>query len=199
MAQAQLNGRLLDDGGLACEVRFEYGVGGFTDFTPWKSAAVGDTFLELLTDLLNKTLYQFRAAARNSLGTSYGSTLYFKTPVALPIITVQDATLILAGSATINGTLVDDGGEGTEPCSLRFEYGATIGYGEYTDWDYPNYSAATLAERIRELASDGVFHYRLQAKNSVGLVSSPDKVFRTMNADEYKSTAMDPVYQLILT
>ena len=195
MAQATLNGALTDDGGLSCEVRFEYGIGAFTEATNWKSAVVGVDFYEIVVGLDPNTLYQFRAAARNSVGTSYGATLTFMTPVALAVVVANTPTDVLVASAILNGTLVNDGGES---CHIRLQFGATVDYGVDTEWEYPRYSLDTLSQAISELASNTLIHFRAQAKNSRGLVSSADMVFRTLNADRYPSTGMDPAHQLIL-
>jgi len=81
MAQATLNGLLVDDGGEPCSVRFEYGntvAYGLT--TPWQIGMVaGDTFSAIITDLGSNTVIHFRAVARNSFGTVYGSDMVFTT------------------------------------------------------------------------------------------------------------------------
>ena len=46
MASAQLNGTLTDDGGLVCDVRFEWGITiGMGNYTDWVAGLVtGNTF-----------------------------------------------------------------------------------------------------------------------------------------------------------
>lgn len=195
MAQAQLNGTLIDDGGLVCSCYFEYGVGAFTETTAAQNCRTGDTFHQIVFNLLGGTTYQFRAVAANAAGTSYGSTLYFTTPVAMAIVLATAATNVLVASAVLNCTLVDDGGE---PCKMRFQYGTTVGYGMETDWDYPHSTGATLAEAIVELASGMVFHFRAQAQNGRGIVSSPDITFATLNADEHPCIGIDPALMQLI-
>lgn len=79
--QATLHGTLTDDGGEACEVRFQYGktVGYGTD-TTWQPGKVStDTFQQLITGLDPDQLYHFRAQAKNTQGTTSGSDTEFTT------------------------------------------------------------------------------------------------------------------------
>lgn len=75
MAQATLNGQLIDDGGLVCDVRFEWGTS--TDYgmeTPWVGGyTAGMTFSYTIYGLASAMPYHFRAVARNRNGVSYGN------------------------------------------------------------------------------------------------------------------------------
>ena len=78
---ATLNGTLTDDGGEACDVRFQYGptVAYGTDMA-WQSGKVtGNTFSADISGLKKATTYHFRAQARNSKGTSDGLDATFFT------------------------------------------------------------------------------------------------------------------------
>ena len=84
--QATLHGTLTDDGGEACEVRFQYGktVGYGTD-TEWQPGKVStDTFEQLITGLDPDQLYHFRAQAKNAAGTSSASDAEFTTSILPP-------------------------------------------------------------------------------------------------------------------
>ena len=81
MAQATLNGQLVDDGGETCDVRFEWG--GSTNYgmeTAWQGGlTAGDTFSATITGLGEGSAYHFRAVAKNSRGLFYGNDLTFST------------------------------------------------------------------------------------------------------------------------
>lgn len=100
MAQATLNGLLTDDGGEACDVWFEYGTDtGYGTSTSVQSGFItGQSFSAVVTGLLPGTVYHYRAAARNSYGTSYGSDMSFVTPaLVLPAtgFTFEDPCLTI--------------------------------------------------------------------------------------------------------
>jgi uncharacterized protein (TIGR02145 family) len=66
-------------------------------------------FVSYMTNLLPGTEYYFRAYATNSAGTGYGPEDHFKTK-AKPTVTTGMISAIAATSATIGGTVIDDGG-----------------------------------------------------------------------------------------
>ncbi len=81
MSQATLNGQLVDDGGLTCEVRFQWGASASYGMeTPWQGGFTsGDTFSATIYNLGEGRLYHFRAQARNSRGLSNGQDMVFVT------------------------------------------------------------------------------------------------------------------------
>jgi hypothetical protein len=97
MARATLNGQLVDDGGLVCEVRFEWGASTAYGFeTPWVGGYTsGITFSYTLYNLAEGVPYHYRAVARNRNGVSYGNDQVFHTPVerGIPVM-MDDATLV---------------------------------------------------------------------------------------------------------
>lgn len=97
MAQATLNGQIIDDGGLTCDARFEWGTTkAYGLITPWQGGfTTGSTFSATIYNLGEGVLYHFRAVARNSIGISYGQDMSFVTLVApgIPVI-IDDAALL---------------------------------------------------------------------------------------------------------
>lgn len=75
---AKLNGSLKASGGLACQVRFQWGEEALDNSTPWVTEAVGD-FEYNLIGLTPGTTYYFRAQATNAKGTVSGTALVFDT------------------------------------------------------------------------------------------------------------------------
>jgi len=79
---ATLHGSITDDGGEACQYRFEYGTssGNYTTDTGWTgSKTTGQSFYENITGLGKGTKYYFRAQAKNSAGTANGLGFDFLT------------------------------------------------------------------------------------------------------------------------
>jgi uncharacterized protein (TIGR02145 family) len=70
------------------------------------------TFVSLITGLTQSTIYHVRAYATNSVGTAYGADIQFvtTTPVVLPTVTTQAASLISYTTATGNGNITSSGG-----------------------------------------------------------------------------------------
>jgi len=91
MAQATLNGTLIDDGGQACDCGFEWGeTTAYGNTTPTESKTTGQTFSQVITGLSVSTLYYFRAIATNGAGTSYGEAQYFVTLSPRTTVAVKD-------------------------------------------------------------------------------------------------------------
>jgi hypothetical protein len=79
---ATLNGSVADDGGEACEYRFQYGTapGVYSVNTTWTgSKTTGQSFDIALTSLSEGTKYYYRAQLKNSGGTGSGSELSLLT------------------------------------------------------------------------------------------------------------------------
>jgi hypothetical protein len=96
---ATLNGGLDDDGGMACNCGFQYGLTiGYGSTTPTQSKTTGQLFSQAITGLSPGTLYHFRALATNTAGTSYGADKFFVTDspalTAVCILTLELASIL---------------------------------------------------------------------------------------------------------
>jgi len=81
---ATLNGILDHDGGEACECGFEWGLDtGYGVLTPTESKTIGESFSQTIGGLQPGTTYHFRAFARNSFGTGYGTDRSFTTALVI--------------------------------------------------------------------------------------------------------------------
>lgn len=82
---ATLNGILANDGGEACQVRFQYGLtNAYGTNTEWQSGKVtGNKFEQEIGGLTPNTPYHFRAQALNSAGTGNGADKTFTTKEAV--------------------------------------------------------------------------------------------------------------------
>jgi hypothetical protein len=96
MAQAILNGQLVDDAGLVCEVKFDWGTSRDYGFeTPWQGGfTTGMLFNYTIYNLAEGMPYHFRAVARNRNGISYGNDMVFSTLVSMGIPVMMDDAVL---------------------------------------------------------------------------------------------------------
>lgn len=110
---ARVGGRVTDNGGAEITDR---GVYWGTSENPEESGTklscgTGDgAFYEDLTGLVSGSKYYVTAYAINSAGTSYGNVTFFTTQISLPTVTTSSVTEYTSTSATIGGSVTDDGG-----------------------------------------------------------------------------------------
>ncbi len=182
MGNAVLNGTLLDDGGLACEIRFQYGVTtALGTTTPWIAGAVSiASFSQLVTGLPGNTNYFFRAEARNAIGTSVGAIRTFiTTRHSIDLVSVEalPATLITDHGATLNGVVVNDGGQAG---AVRFEYGLSTDYGMVSPWQRGFASGDAFNASLLDLGEGMAYHFRAELQGSPS-VKSRDLTFTTLS------------------
>jgi len=105
--QATLRGTLTSDGGVACEVRFQWGttVGYGTDSGWQPGYTTGMNFDTFITDLTVGETYHFRAQAKNAGGTTDGADKQFTTKFTPPV----DFTCKAISSNTITSEWVKAG------------------------------------------------------------------------------------------
>ena len=70
------------------------------------------------------------------------------------------ATLITDYHATLNGMLIQDGGE---VCKVMFEWGGSTEYGEETGWQGNMSTGSTFSAVIEGLIPGGLYHFRAVA------------------------------------
>lgn len=135
---ATLNGSLVYDTGEDCEYSFLYGFSSTTVTipTPWSGSGdtknTGDTFSSTLTGIdYGETVY-FKARCKNAGSVGYGSVMTFTTLVGAASVSTQYATDVSTSTASLEGYLVEDGGES---CEVSFQWGTT---GECWGWTESN-------------------------------------------------------------
>ncbi len=178
---ATLNGMLDDDGGEACACGFEWGeTDAYGNTTPTQSRTSGESFPQAITGLTPGITYHFRAFATNSAGTGYGSDRTFTTK-NVPAVRTCGVTNIELDSAVLIGELTDDGGEA---CEVSFEWGLTTLYGNVSTWQGGKHTGDAFWQIIASLEPDITYHFRAQARNSVGAASGTDMSFKTLTRPE---------------
>lgn len=93
-----------------------------------------------------------------------------------PICNTQAASAIQENAAILHGIVADDGGE---PVQYRFQYGPTTGYGTDTTWTGSVQSTENFNEVISGLATDTLYHFQGQVRNSAGTANCGDLTFTT--------------------
>ena len=98
--------------------------------------------------------------------------------VSLPTVTTDNATLVEETTATLNGTITDDGGEA---CQYQFEYDTDSGepYNYSTGWTGSKTTGQSFSADITSLSQGTSYYFRAQAKNSAGTSSDPELTFLT--------------------
>lgn len=127
---ATLHGKILDDGGEQCQVRFRYRESGETNWiypSDWYgSYSSNDTFSEEIIGLNKTTLYEFQAGAKNSIGEGWGELKNFTTATNQPPVAV-----ISAPSNADKKTLITfDGSNSYDPDGFIVNYLWDFGDGE---------------------------------------------------------------------
>jgi hypothetical protein len=97
-------------------------------------------------------------------------------PLTLPNGTTLNATSIDETTAILKGNVSDDGGE---PCEYRFQYGANTSYGTNTTWGGSEVKDSEFGTMIHSLTLGNTYQYRVQIRNSFGMVNGSNKNFTT--------------------
>jgi hypothetical protein len=132
-----------------------------------------------------KTSYnnQSNPAAFLALGTE-------ETEILAPSVATGPATSVEETSATINGTLTDDGGEA---CEYRFEYDFDAPgepYAYSTSWEGSINSGQPFSAALSSLSKGTKYYFRAQARNSTGTASGSGGDFLTKPDPPTSFTAM---------
>ena len=88
----------------------------------------------------------------------------------------NNAENISTNSARLKGMLVGDGGQSV---AVRFDWGRTTSYTNYTDWDYNQSSGSVFFANISGLEKGKVYHYRTEISSGRDSATGQDVAFIT--------------------
>jgi len=178
---ARLNGDLTSSGAADnVTVSFEWGTasGVYTyNDTPQVMSETG-TFYFDATGLDPGQTYYYRAKAVGYV-TTFGLERSFTTePFAAPEVETNDASIVTATSATLNGNLTSEGT--ADNVTVSFEWGLDISYGNETAVQARTAPGAFSAG-ITGLTDNTTYHFRAKAVGDGGAYGE-DKTFTTPSA-----------------
>ena len=182
---ATLNGTVTSNGP-STTVTFQYGTSTSYGSTitatasPLGGAASGSAVSATATGLTCNTTYHFRVVGVNSVGTTNGGDLTFKTTACTtPTVTTGAASSISYTGAALAGTVSSNGASTT----VTFQYGTSTGYGlSVTAAESPLATSATgssVSATLTGLSCSTTYHYRVVGVNSVGTTNGSDASFTT--------------------
>ncbi len=143
------------------------------------------------SDLSANTTYYYRAWSEVTVdGLQQWSDGYDETTATTntaPAAATHDATLVEETTATLHGTVTNDGGE---DCQYRFAYGTTPGvYNFDTGWTGSVNTGDTFSVDIIGLSKGTKYYFVAQVKNSEGIGSGAELDFLTKPDPPYPFTA----------
>lgn len=141
--------------------------------TPLPIAAVG-------SGLVPNVINHFRAKGTSGGVTIYGNDMTV-TPPCPPAVVTNAATLVTTTGATMNGTVNPNNLSST----VSFDYGLTVAYGTTVPGIPSPVSGGTVtsvSSAITGLMPGVIYHFRVNATNSVGTSYGIDMTFTTLAA-----------------
>jgi len=178
---ATLNG-VVDPNGAETKYYFEYGTTeSYGKVTAEVSAGSGESNVKVskaVTGLTKGKKYYFRVVAKNSVGTSQGSSEVFRTTgLGQPTVETKAATEVSISTVTLNG-VVNPEGYATE---YRFEYGTTSVEEHKTEWVSAGSGTTNVAvsTKLTALKVDTKYEFRLEAQNEYGKATGATLTFTT--------------------
>jgi formylglycine-generating enzyme required for sulfatase activity len=166
---ATCGGNVTSDGGASVTAR---GVCWSTSANPTTSnskttnGSGTGSFTSSITGLNSNTTYHVRAYAINSVGTSYGSDVSFKTPAYQPTVTTASITNITTSTATCGGNVTSDGGASVTARGVCWSTSAnpTTSNSKTTNGS----GTGSFTSSITGLSPATTYHVRAYATNSAG-------------------------------
>jgi hypothetical protein len=167
---------------LSTIVTFEYGTtasyGSTITVTQSPLTGGGNTSVSInIANLIAGSNYHFRAKATNSLGTTIGSDMTFKTLGNAPTVTTLAPTNLTIAEAQLNGSVNANYLE----TIVIFEYGTTASYGstiEAIQSPVTGGGNTPVSANISNLLTNTTYHFRVKATNSLGTTYGSDLTFK---------------------
>ena len=138
-----------------------------------------NTFTSNISGLSPKTKYYVRSYATNSAGTGYGESESFTTIGDIPASTAGDAINIAVDSAVLKGIVNPN----LLSTTVSFEWGTTADYGNtitVSQSPVTGSNSVNVSAKLTGLTPKTLYHYRIKAENSLGIIYSNDKTFTTL-------------------
>jgi len=137
----------------------------------------------IITGLTANTTYYLRAYATNSVGTSYGNEVTFKTndvikATTIPTLTTTPVTAITSTSAVSGGTITDDGGEFISNRGVCWGTGHLPTIYNTSLMDLTGLGSFTI--NLSSLDPGTTYYVRAYAINSVGIAYGNPVSFTTL-------------------
>jgi hypothetical protein len=181
---ARCGGNVSSDGGATVTVRgFCWGIASNPSITGNHSTEAGGTgsFHSNISGLTPAVKYYVRAYATNSVGTSYGNEVSFKTNIpiiTLPVLTTSIVTAITSATATCGGNISVDGGA---PVTARGVCWSTsinpIATGNHTT---DSNGTGSFISSLTGLSATTTYYVRAYATNSEGTAYGNEVSFTTL-------------------
>lgn len=124
------------------------------------------------------------------LSSNMATDLLLIDSLAPPTLTTDPATSITRTTVSLNGNILDTGGENP---TIRFEYGLTNAYGNTTVVGGP-FGAGAFSSGVLSLTCGTTYHYRAYATNSEGESNGNDLIFTTSACPRSSSGSYLPGY-----
>ncbi len=163
-----LAGSITSDGGASVtECGFRYSTSPmFGSYETLTCQSVSSNFAYSLNGLNAGTTYYVKAYATNSIGTAFGEVQSFTTESYLaPAVTTLAASGITVASATLNGTVVSNGGAEITERGFVYSTSPLFSTSSTVTSDSETYS---FSANIAELTPSTTYYYKAYATNSVG-------------------------------
>jgi len=152
---ATLHGKILEDGGEQCQIRFRYRESGETNWTypsDWHgSYSANDTFSEEIDGLNKTTVYDFQAGGKNSIGEGWGEIENFTTAANQQPV----AIIVAVNSADKKSDVTFDGSTSYDPDGDIVNYtwdfdDGVIGYGSVVTHQFQTSGAFTVTLHVTD-------------------------------------------------
>ena len=175
-SSAVLNANVLSDGGeIAKELGFYWGRDARTEhYVECQSSE----FNYELNGLSRNTTYYFKSSSENSVGSAESELVSFTTKAELPAVITGDVSDIEGYSASVSGSIEDDGG--AEITDKGFVYGTSSGPDMETGYMMSAGSGSDpFSLSLSELSPNRTYYIRAYAVNSAGVSYGEEHVFTT--------------------
>jgi len=139
------------------------------------------TFTSSITVLTGNTIYYVRSYSTNSIATSYGNEISFKTSPVLPTVTTTAISDITQTTASSGGNVTSDGGSSITARGVCWSTSASPTTADNKTANGTGSGSFTSA--ITGLTSGASYYVRAYATNNVGTVYGAEMSFTTYNVD----------------